>query len=107
VLTVNADLSAELTADLSWARGMGYARRYFELKNEDDWREANRSLEEGTLGGSHRIESATYLAAIQVMGAHNNTKRARRYADIVLTEAPDSKHADTMRKLLERLDADS
>ena len=106
VLGVDTDLSPQLYADLSWARGLGYAKRYVELQREDDWREANRSLEAGTVDGTHRIESAAFLALIQVMAPHDNGARARRYADIVLTEAPASTEAETMRRLLARLDGD-
>jgi hypothetical protein len=95
------ELPPDLRADLSWVRGAALMARYRELSSADDWRAANLALEHATTAGAHRVEAATALTFLQVLGNLGNDDRLLKYARLVLQLEPEGESAKQVRALLD------
>ena len=95
-------VAPDLSADLQWARGASFMRRYLELKQLEDWRAANDALEQASKAGGYRLEAATALAALQDLSALGSDERMARYARVVRSLAPGSPSDQQITALMAR-----
>lgn len=94
--------SSELKADVRWLQGKALMGRFTELHNEDDWRQANVSLEPATSAGHHRTDAALMLVVLQDMSPRGDAARQLRFARELLVFAPDSAEANTVSAYLKQ-----
>jgi len=95
------ELPPDLRADLSWVRGAALLARFKELNSADDWRAANLALEQATTAGAYRVQAATALAGLQLLGTLGNDERLLKYARLVFQLEPDGESARQLHALLD------
>jgi hypothetical protein len=82
-------------------RGAALLARFKELNSADDWRAANLALELATTAGAYRVQAATALAGLQLLGTLGNDERLLKYARLVFQLEPDGESARQLHALLD------